>query len=582
MAKTKKQSMNGAGLTTASAQQLHEQMQRMAQDGYVAMPVHKVFGDRVNTEPLWRGVYNTLLGAGPDGQSASISAGAPIGSEMPVEGGTPKLGYISWGSGNRFPNTMALLASMLPYTAVGIKFNADVIAGLGPRPKYRYNRYVNGSIETEKVDYSAAGELLQGQLADKRRVLLDWFRSRQEPKSDEERELQNKLEAQLTEEVRLAEEALEVWKRSDKESKELMRNCNHNLLFTSWANDISLVGICFPEVQLDRQGENKNDATWSPKIIGFNYHSCCKCRLERRDSQGRINYVYVSNQWMDRGVNTTPEDIKTAAVPALDPDRPLQSLQEKVRNHRIKAYTGAKTNTGKAQTQRPTHFILPTYYPSVGRDYYPELPWHSIIYGDIYKYTSTIIENRRIAKENSNSAGKIIYIHTEYLSNLFKQMNVTKQEERDQLRDQMWEEINTFLKNRENNGQTILSFTFIGNDGKEHDAWRIVDVPLSSKQEAEANKTELEELSNIIFLSLGIHSILIGNNLSSSSTGGTQQREMYEMKKLLSVPMQQLLLTPYYLARDFNEWDPHMEWEIGQMTLTTLDRNKNGLEETKV
>mgnify|MGYP007022380583 CR=1 FL=1 len=61
-----------------------------------------------------------------------------------------------------------------------------------------------------------------------------------------------------------------------------------------------------------------------------------------------------------------------------------------------------------------------------------------------------------------------------------------------------------------------------------------------------------------------------------------QQREMYEMKKLLSVPMQQLLLTPYYLARDFNEWDPHMEWEIGQMTLTTLDRNKNGMEETKV
>jgi hypothetical protein len=50
----------------------------------------------------------------------------------------------------------------------------------------------------------------------------------------------------------------------------------------------------------------------------------------------------------------------------------------------------------------------------------------------------------------------------------------------------------------------------------------------------------------------------------------------------MSVPTQRLLLKPLYLVRDYNEWDSHLEWEIGQMTLTTLDRNANGLEETKV
>ena len=138
------------------------------------------------------------------------------------------------------------------------------------------------------------------------------------------------------------------------------------------------------------------------------------------------------------------------------------------------------------------------------------------------------------------------------------------------------------LKDKNNNGQTILSFTFIGSDGKEHDAWRIVDVPMSDSNEADANKTELEELSNIVFLALQIHSVLIGNSIGASSSGGTQQREMYELKKLLTVPTQRLLLKPYYVARDFNGWDEHLEWEIGQMTLTTLDRNKNGMEETKV
>ena len=109
-----------------------------------------------------------------------------------------------------------------------------------------------------------------------------------------------------------------------------------------------------------------------------------------------------------------------------------------------------------------------------------------------------------------------------------------------------------------------------------------MDVPINSVSEAEANKTELEELSNVIFLALGIHSVLIGNSIGSSSSGGTQQREMYELKKLLSVPTQRLILKPYYVVRDFNGWDSHLEWEIGQMTLTTLDRNKNGMEETKV
>ena len=109
-----------------------------------------------------------------------------------------------------------------------------------------------------------------------------------------------------------------------------------------------------------------------------------------------------------------------------------------------------------------------------------------------------------------------------------------------------------------------------------------MDVPINNKSEADANKTELEELSNIIFLALNIHSVLIGNSIGSSASGGTQQREMYELKKLLSVPTQRLLLTPLYLFRDFNELDPHLEWEVGQMTLTTLDRNKNGMEETKV
>lgn len=565
-------------MTTPAAQSLAATTQQMAQEGYVALPARRVFGSRMdNAGAHWKETYNALLGVAPDGKNASVAATSPVGNEIPVTGGTDKLGYISWGANNRHPNMVSLLVSMLPYTAVGVKFNTDVIAGLGPKPMYRYNRFVNGGVQTERIDYSAAKTLIEGQLMEKRKALMDFLAT-----EGGDPTLRKQMEDQLRKELADAEAALKKWELTTDGIQELLKNSNVDLVNTELANDFSHFGICFPELQLDRQAENKNDATWKPRVIGINYHSAHTCRLERMDKKGVINYVYISNQWLDSTVNNQNNDFEVAAVPALDAHRPLASLEEKIRNHRIRAYNGKTTAKGKPQTERPTHFILPCYYPSAGHPYYPQPAWQSILVGDVYRYLSTIVESRRIAKENSNSAGKIIYIHTEYLAKLYMQEKAEKMEDKNRLRDEMWDEINAFLQDRENNGQTILSFTFIGTDGKEHDAWRIVDVPMNSANEADANKTELEELSNIVFLALQIHSVLIGNSIGASSSGGTQQREMYELKKLLTVPTQRLLLKPYYVARDFNGWDEHLEWEIGSMTLTTLDRNKNGIEETKV
>lgn len=565
-------------MTTPAAQSLAATTQQMAQEGYVALPARRVFGSRMdNAGAHWKETYNTLLGVAPDGKNASVAATSPVGNEIPVTGGTEKLGYISWGANNRHPNMVSLLVSMLPYTAVGVKFNTDVIAGLGPKPIYRYNRFVNGGVQTERIDYSAAKTLIEGQLMEKRKALMDFLAT-----EGGDPTLRKQMEDQLRKELADAEAALKKWELTTNGIQELLKNSNVDLVNTELANDFSHFGICFPELQLDRQTENKNDATWKPRVIGINYHSAHTCRLERMDKKGVINYVYISNQWLDSTVNNQNNDFEVAAVPALDAHRPLASLEEKIRNHRIRAYNGKTTAKGKPQTERPTHFILPCYYPSAGHPYYPQPAWQSILVGDVYRYLSTIVESRRIAKENSNSAGKIIYIHTDYLAKLYQQEDVKTADDREKLRDDMWNEINTFLQDRQNNGQTILSFTFTGTDGKEHDAWRIVDVPMNSANEADANKTELEELSNIVFLALQIHSVLIGNSIGASSSGGTQQREMYELKKLLTVPTQRLLLKPYYVARDFNGWDEHLEWEVGSMTLTTLDRNKNGIEETKV
>lgn len=577
---------------TSAAARLLSEASRMQQEGYVALPVRKVFHDKMKTADrgLWKDVFNTafLEGEPPSGPLSVSSYGVEVGEDLKI--GTPGKGFIEWGPGNKLPNTISMLVARQPFTATGVKYNTDVIAGLGPRPKYRYSYYVNGTINTEEIDFSAAGQFLQGQLWEKLTKLSRLYEEcktrginlKREDANEETRNYQQ-MEKQLTNEINEVRKAYNKWDTTNRELSEFMKESNLDLIYTQLANDMSHLGICFPELKLDKQGENTNTATWKPKIIGIDYKSACTCRMERMDENNRVNYIYVSNAWLDLDQSLKMDNRNIAAIPALDPQRPLSSLRDKVRDTRLRAYVGRKDSKGNDIAERPTRFILPSFYPTLGRPYYPQPMWYSIFSGDIYNYVGTIIKNRAIAKENSNMAGRIIYIHTEYLAKLYLQERADTTEKREQLRDQMWDEINAFLKDRNNNGQTIMSFTFFGSDGKEHDAWRIVDVPLSSKQEAEANKTELEELSSVIFFSLEIHPDLIGAIPGRTGrSGGTYQREMYEMKKLMMAPTQRILLKCLDVTRDFNDWDSHLVWNIQQMTLTTLDRNKNGIEETKV
>ena len=110
------------------------------------------------------------------------------------------------------------------------------------------------------------------------------------------------------------------------------------------------------------------------------------------------------------------------------------------------------------------------------------------------------------------------------------------------------------------------------------DSVKIIDVPLNKNENVSANKTELTEISNVIFMAMGIHSALIGNEINAgSSTGGTFQRELDLLKQKQVAPMQKDYLELLNFIRDFNDWDSaHGEWRVNTMSLTTLDASKTG------
>ena len=512
--------------------------------------------------------------------------------------GTPNLGYIEWGFGNLLPNYVSLLTHMLPYTAAGVEFNTNMVAGLGPQPMYDLTQYVGGNITTKQIRYKDAGDWLRGQITDRQRELYNIYKERKKNTNtadeivDEMDSIMsgnieqddngldacfNDLVDSIQSQIDALKKALAEWERTWPLVEDF---CNRNNLPLVWLNltlDQMMYGVCFPELQLnvsqlDRNGNQVQTSQWTPSVVGISYRTCHTTRLERMDKYGRINYVYCSNRWLsqaylDQGEESTAPII---AIPALNPKSPLSSLNEAILSAREKNVPFKK---------RPTRFVMPTIYPSTGRPYYPIKEWHSIFGCDIYEYLSTIISDRYTRKRNSNVIGRVIYIHLDYLNQLFLQNKCNSPEEKAKLRDELYEEINTWLSNRDNSGQSLLAFYFRGQDGKDHKSFEIIEIEAANNNVAAANEKETAEISSIVFMSMGIDARLMGSSPLSlvGSNGGTDIRERFLLRQILKSPVQNIMLKSLDVLSRFNQWDPHLIWSIKREVMTTLDRSQSGI-----
>lgn len=506
----------------------------------------------------------TMTGA--EGNAARREISAVFGSSggenkaKPEGVGTPDLGFMEWGLGNRLPNLVYLLSKMSPFTAAGVDFVKKILVGRGPSPKYHYTQYVGGNITEKYIPFSSAGTLLRGQIADLK------------AKGGQSSNSANNSESEDSEEMKSLKAALEEWKRTNKELQEFIENNDLHKTYLEMAGDMALMSQCFCELQLNQRQLDENGrpvptSQWNPKIVGIKPRSVFTTRLERMDSQYRINYAYLSNQWLDSTQTLTETDRRIAAVPYLAADTAVADLNRRLREAREKQVS---------RKNRPTRFIMSPR--DFGGPYYADAMWHSIFAGSIFEYAFTIIDDRLTRKRNSNIIGRVIYIHQEYLKQLYTQQGENKSKTMAQIQQEVFTDINRWLSNPDNAGQALISAVFTGLDGKEHKAWEIVEIETKANSQAQAEKTELQEISSIIFFAMGLDSKLIGNTPGdATSSGGTDLRERFLVKQIQFAPLQQLMLRPLEVISRFNKWDSHLVWQIDREVLTTLDNSKTGV-----
>ena len=578
-------------------QQLQDRSEELKRDGYVAVTpaafINPNSGARVFS---WNDYVRSMLfeTAGMTAQGSSTTSSgarrqistifASSGGEnkaKPEGVGTPGLGYMEWGVGNRLPNLVWILSRMSPFTAAGVDFIKKILVGHGPSPKYHYTQYVGGNITEKYIPYASAGTLLRGQIADlKAREAAERLAQQQNGTSDDGslHSFSQQTEGQHkdSDEMKALKDAIAKWEQTNREVQKFMEDNDLMQTFLNMAGDMALMSQCFVELQLNQRqlsddGKPVPTSQWTPKVVGLKHRSIFTTRLERQDSNYRINYAYVSNQWLDPTQDRTAQfaalDKSISAVPYLPAVSAVKDLQAAVRRARQQRVS---------RKDRPTRFIMsPRDY---GGPYYADALWHSIFAGSIYEYAFTIVDDRLTRKRNSNIIGRVIYIHQEYLKNLYTQQGDKKTKTMAQLQNEVFTDINTWLSNPDNAGQALISAVFTGLDGKEHKAWEIVEIESKANSQAQAEKTELQEITSIIFFAMGLDSKLIGNTPGdATSSGGTDLRERFLVKQIQFAPLQQLMLRALEVIDKFNEWDPHLEWQIDREVLTTLDNSKTGV-----
>jgi len=579
------------------ADALRSATDELKSQGYFPAPMPNDFG-HVNSNSdgnklgLWEDYIHAKLTCqepgtqGASQQYATLHLSSGIEQPTPDNIGTPGLGYMEWGVGNRNPNVVTLLREASPYTASAHRFNTDLCAGKGPRFVYSYVQYVGGNITEKRIAFKDAGVLIKGWIRDLKRELQQVAAASPEAPVPSNATVPdasasgNDLAADIREQISTLEQEYDTWQKSNEFLTAFCERNNLPLTYLSLTEDMQDQNLCFAEITLNKRtlddnGKNLPTNMWVPQVTGIRYRSAHTCRLERKDKNGRINFVYISSGFLDpRQLPSSATDkgedvLEMIALPALDPQSPLTDLERIVRETR-------KAN-GSIR-KRPTRFILPIAYPSAGRPYYPVPAWQSIFSGDIYEYLMTMISDRNKRRKNSNVIGRILYLNNEYMERLYFQAKADTPEAKLEVFSKLREQINSFLMDRDNTGKPLVAYTFLGSDGKTYESWKIVEIEANNKQTAEANQKELAEISSIVFFAFGLDSRLVGNSPGDvASSGGTDLRERFLLKQVQMSPMQQLMLLPLYLIKAFNNLDPHLEFEIPREVLTTLDNSKTGI-----
>lgn len=334
----------------------------------------------------------------------------------------------------------------------------------------------------------------------------------------------------------------------DKDFEEFKRITNLNRFFVQIINDYVWFRNPFVELIFSKDGK---------KIALVKRHDPIHCRWEVADDKGAINHLYISTDWPNPGKD------RFTKIPALDVNYPLMDIMNRRDAGKIKGGDSV---------------VMPLRINNGGNIYYDKVPWEAIrtqylpVATNIPAVVQALQENQMYIKYHI----KVPYGYWE--RKFGNDWNGWTKEFQNSKILEWRESFDKFLRGKANAGKSFVShYDRDEISGKTFD--EIIIEPIEDKLNDKKWITDSSAANSENLFAIGVDPTVLGQTSPGGSEGGSgsNKREAFGILQALLGVGRTMLFAPLELIRDFNGWDPDLQFgHVDLDTSQTLDENPTG------
>lgn len=285
------------------------------------------------------------------------------------------------------------------------------------------------------------------------------------------------------------------------------------------------------------------------------------CRVTEPRPDGSSEFVAVSSYW-EEGVN--PNDTQKVKVIRLVPDwwflaETLQYLVDNTTDTEFMLHLRMPTDE--------LTYSLPDYYAVITQG------WVNV--------SNNVPVFKEWIMKNLTDFNNILYIREEYFELKYPDWKklLAKAEKGDKdaaqtIIDRQGEVIKYIedkLAGAVNSGKLITAPLIKSAAGKELAKSIVIEKIETNNFDGKYN-ADAQEADNQILFGIGVDPSRYGSAPGTSRQGGSDKREAHNIGQIMEASAEHILMTPYRLLRDFNKYNPDMEFQIRRGMLQTLDK----------
>lgn len=227
--------------------------------------------------------------------------------------------------------------------------------------------------------------------------------------------------------------------------------------------------------------------------------------------------------------------------------------------------------------KRPKVFAVVMQVADSGRMYYPMPDWHTARNSEWMKISSAIAVFKKHLMQNQFSLKYHIKVHPQFWPQYFgaETWEGYSDAEKQANASEWLESLEEFFKGTEAAGNNLMTSMgeYLNNQGgSTFDMVEIEDI--SNRFSKDGTYIEdSKEASEHKISALGLHPDIVGSSPGSriGSGSGSGNRVAFNQRVSMSRPIQDIVLSPLEIVRDFNGWNPELEFRIRESLITTLD-----------